>query len=123
MPLFKNSINGRFYNHCGPIFLESVEAPDGVEREVSFFLPLFVSFAERVSLDTFNKVLSLLFSSSVPKLVITGSEGVFLKTKNLFCRILVVALEPASYVRMSGIQSFPKSLTFRSLRVGPCHEV
>lgn len=101
MPLFKNSKNGRFYNHCGPVFLESVEAPDGVEREVSFFLSFFLSFAERVSLGTFNKVLSLLFSSSVPKLVFTVSEGGFLTTKNLSYRFLVLPLEPASYVRMS----------------------
>lgn len=101
MPLFKNSINGRFYNHSGPIFLESVEAPDGVKRE-GFFLPLFLSFAEQVSLDTFNKVLSLLFSSNVPKLANTGSDDVFLTLRiNLLYRFLAVAVEPTSYVRMS----------------------
>lgn len=65
--------------------MESVEAPDGMEREGFFFsLPLFLNFAEQASLDTLDKVFSLLFSSSVPTLVIAESEGGLSYTKSLF---------------------------------------
>lgn len=62
---------GDFYSHYGPLFLESLETPDGVERE-GLFLPCSLSFAEQDSQDTLYKVLGLLFGLSVPTLVRIG---------------------------------------------------
>lgn len=56
--------------------MESLEAPDGVEREgFFFFLPFSLSFVEQASLDALDKVLGLLFGSSVPRLLAAGSKG------------------------------------------------
>lgn len=54
------------------------------EKGFFFSLPLFLNFAEQASLDTLDKVFSLLFSSSVPTLVIAESEGGLSYTKSLF---------------------------------------